>query len=64
MKSATTPELVAKAVLGALGYRMTVVPGLRAKFLTAALMPLPRRLRSAILAGVMRRMRAPQNVAA
>jgi uncharacterized protein len=59
MTSAATPEAVAKAAVAALGHRVTVVPGLKAKFLTAALVPLPRRLRSTILAGVMRRMRTP-----
>ncbi|HTY34148.1 SDR family NAD(P)-dependent oxidoreductase [Mycobacterium sp.] len=57
MNFATTPEVVAKAALSALGRRTTVVPGLQAKFLTASLMALPRGLRSAILAGVIRRMR-------
>ena len=57
MTNATTPDVVAQATLAALGHRVTVVPGLRAKFLTAALMTLPRRMRSVILAGVMRRMR-------
>ncbi|OBI16318.1 hypothetical protein A5712_26880 [Mycobacterium sp. E2327] len=58
MNSATTPDVVATATLSALGRRTTVVPGLQAKFLTASLMPLPRRLRSEILANVIRRMRA------
>ncbi|OBH05253.1 MULTISPECIES: SDR family oxidoreductase [unclassified Mycobacterium] len=57
MSSATTPEVVAEATLSALGRRTTVVPGLQAKFLTASLMALPRRLRSAILGSVIGRMR-------
>jgi short-subunit dehydrogenase len=56
MTSATSPEVVAKAVLGALG-RRTVIPGARAKFLTSALTPLPRRIRSRILGNVIAGMR-------
>ena len=60
MNSATTPEVVARAALAALGERMTVVPGRRGKFLTAALAMLPRRLRIRVLALVIRGMRNPQ----
>jgi uncharacterized protein len=59
MKKATTPNVVANATLAALGRRVTIAPGLRAKLLTAGLTPLPRRARSVIVAGVMRRMRTP-----
>lgn len=62
MNSATTPDVVARVALTTLGRRITVVPGLRAKFLTAALKGLPRRLRSAILARVMSGMRTPEPV--
>ncbi len=64
MSSAASPEVVARAALAALGKRTTVVPGLQARFLTASLMALPRRLRSMILARVMRRMRTPVKVSA
>jgi hypothetical protein len=46
--------------LARLGERMTVVPGWRGKFLTAALAMLPRRLRIRVLALVIRGMRNPQ----
>ena len=59
MKSATTPDVVAKAAIAALGRRTTVVPGLRGKFLTSALALLPRGFRTRILGGVMHRMRTP-----
>jgi short-subunit dehydrogenase len=57
--SATTPEIVARSALAGLGRRMTVVPGFRGKFLTAALAMLPRRLRIRVLALVIRGMRKP-----
>lgn len=60
MTSAATPEVVATAALKALGHRTTVVPGGRAKFLTASLATLPRRLRTAILSKVMADMRRDQ----
>lgn len=50
---ATTPEVVANATWAALGRRGTVVPGVQAKILTAALKSLPRRGRSVILSRVM-----------
>jgi uncharacterized protein len=59
MNSATTPEIVARSALAGLGRRMTVVPGFRGKFLTAALAMLPRRLRIRVLALVIRGMRKP-----
>ena len=64
MNSATTPEVVARAALAGLGRRMTVVPGWRGKFLTAALAMLPRRLRIRVLALVIRGMRNPPALAA
>jgi uncharacterized protein len=60
MTSATTPQVVATAALEALGRRRTVIPGARGKFLTAALKPLPRRMRSLILGKVIAAMRTPQ----
>ena len=62
MKSATTPEVVADAALSALGRRATVIPGAKGKFLTAALTPLPRRVRSRILGKVIAGMRTPAKV--
>lgn len=59
MSSATTPEVVANAALNALGGRRTVIPGAKGKFLTTALRPLPRRLRSRILGTVIAGMRTP-----
>jgi len=64
MQSATAPQVVADAVVNSLGRRRTVVPGARGKFLTAALMPLPRRLRSRILGAVIARMRTPTTASA
>lgn len=61
MTSATTTEVVATATLKALGRRQTVIPGARGKFLTAALTPLPRRMRSLILGKVIAGMRTPQH---
>jgi len=49
MKSAATPDVVADATWSALGHRVTVVPGLQAKFMTASLKSLPRYVRSLIL---------------
>lgn len=57
MPVATTPEVVAHATWTALGRRGTVVPGVQAKIMTAALKPLPRRGRSIILSRVMASMR-------
>ena len=53
-------HVVATATLNALGRRPTVIPGARGKFLTAALTPLPRRIRSLILGKVIAGMRSPQ----
>ncbi|MGB7506976.1 MAG: hypothetical protein WA965_16280 [Mycobacterium sp.] len=58
MTSATKPDVVAAATLAALG-RRTVIPGARSKFLTVALTPLPRRVRSLILGRVIAGMRTP-----
>jgi hypothetical protein len=58
MTSATSTEVVAAATLNALGRRRTVIPGARGKFLTAALTPLPRRVRSLILGTVIAGMRS------
>ena len=58
MKSAATPEVVAKATWTALGRRTTVVPGVLAKVLTAATKSLPRGPRSAVLGRVMASMRS------
>jgi short-subunit dehydrogenase len=57
MNSATSPDVVATTALNALGRRRTVIPGSRAKFLTAALTLLPRRLRSLVLGKVIADMR-------
>ena len=54
MKFATTPDVVARKAVAALGRRVTDVPGFRAKFLTAALSTLPRRLRVRVLCAVVR----------
>lgn len=59
MNSATDPDVVARAILGAIGRRLTVVPGPRAKFLSASLAFLPRRLRSRVLGRVIAGMRQP-----
>ena len=58
MKSAATPDVVADAAWSSLGHRVTVVPGLQAKFMTASLKTLPRYARSLILSRVMASMRA------
>lgn len=58
MKSAATPDVVADAAWSALGHRVTVVPGLQAKFMTASLKSLPRYVRSLILGRVVASMRA------
>jgi short-subunit dehydrogenase len=59
MRFATTPDVVARATLEALGSRTTVVPGFRGRFLTAALSMLPRGLRIRVLGRVIRSMRTP-----
>lgn len=61
MPSATATDVVAAATLKALGRRRTVIPGIRGKFLTAALIPLPRRIRSRILGRVIAGMRSPRH---
>lgn len=60
MRLATSPDVVANAVVGGLGRGVTVVPGLRAKLLTAALATMPRRLRSVVLSRAVAGMRAGQ----
>lgn len=62
MTSATPTDIVAAATLNALGRRRTVIPGARGKFLTAALKPLPRRMRSSILGKVIAGMRDRHSV--
>lgn len=64
MRSAASPDVVAKAVAQRLGRRVTVVPGLRARLLTTALAALPRPLRSQVLGHVVAGMRASGPVAA
>ncbi len=63
MTSATATDVVATVTLKALGRRRTVIPGGRGKFLTAALTPLPRRMRSLILGKVIASMRTRADVA-
>ena len=53
MRAAVLPSVVARESLKALGKRGTVVPGGLSKLLTYSLLPLPRFLRSLILAQVM-----------
>ncbi len=53
MGAAVTPDVVAREALNSLGRKGTVVPGGLSKLLTYALTPLPRFLRSLILAQVM-----------
>lgn len=57
LSSPTTPDAVAEAAWEALGRRVTVVPGMRAKFLTLSLATLPRQIRSMILGRAMKSMR-------
>lgn len=53
MGAAVSPSVVARDSLNSLGKRGTVVPGGLSKLLTYSLLPLPRSLRSLILAQVM-----------
>jgi len=53
MGAATSPALVAKASIAALGRKGTALPGGLTKLLTYSLLPLPRSIRTAILAKVM-----------
>ncbi len=53
MGSAVLPAAVAKASIEALGHKGTVIPGNLSKLLTYSLLPLPRTLRTRILAQVM-----------
>ncbi|MGD9621674.1 MAG: SDR family NAD(P)-dependent oxidoreductase [Mycolicibacterium sp.] len=57
MDSATKPDVIAKATLGALG-RRKIIPGNKGKLLTASLLLLPRRIRSLVLGRVIAGMRA------
>ena len=61
MGAAITPDIVARASLRALGKTGTVIPGGLSKLLTYSLLPLPRTLRSRILAQVMGGMTKNQN---
>jgi len=56
MGSATSPKVVARAVLTSLGRRATVVPGGLGMFLTYSLSMLPRRMRVRIMGNVMKGM--------
>lgn len=58
MGASDTPDQVASAALLALGHRRTVVAGRVGKLLTWSLLPLPRRLRVAIMGRIMRGMAA------
>ena len=62
--SATTPEVVARAAVAALGKRASVIPGVRAQFLVTSLALLPRRVRSRFIGGAFHRMRAAATSAA
>jgi short-subunit dehydrogenase len=53
MGAASTPDIVARQTLQALGRKTTVRPGFLSKFLEASLLPLPRWMRSRIMAFVM-----------
>lgn len=59
MSSATSPDVVARAALAGLGHRVTVVPGVQAKFLTWSLACLPRIWRTKVLGRVTARMQSP-----
>lgn len=58
MKSAATPDQVARVTWSGLGRRGTVVPGLQAKVMTTGIKSLPRWVRAIILGRVMESMRA------
>ena len=64
MTGATSCDVVATTTITALGRRRTVIPGARGKFLTSALRPLPRRLRSLILGRVIAGMRSRETAPA
>ena len=55
--SATNPQVVAQAVVAALGKRVSVIPGVRARFLVTSMAMLPRRARVRFLGDVMHRLR-------
>jgi short-subunit dehydrogenase len=64
MGAAVLPEIVARESLNALGKHGTVIPGRLSKLLTYSLLPLPRPLRSLILAQVMGGMTKHQHAGA
>jgi hypothetical protein len=64
MGAAVRPEVVARASLNSLGKKGTVIPGALSKLLTYSLLPLPRFVRSLIMAQVMGQMTKHQSVAA
>lgn len=53
MSAAVLPDVVAKASLQALGRKGTLIPGALSKMLTYSLLPLPRSMRTRVLAQVM-----------
>lgn len=53
MGAADTPEMVAEAIVRALGRRRRIVPGRLGKLLTYSLAPLPRSMRTRIMGAVM-----------
>jgi short-subunit dehydrogenase len=61
MGATVSPQVVASESLRALGTRGTVIPGRLSKLLTYALVPLPRPVRSLILARVMGEMTSHQS---
>jgi short-subunit dehydrogenase len=64
MGAAVLPEVVARESLNSLGKKGTVIPGALSKLLTYSLLPLPRFLRSLIMAQVMGQMTKHQNAGA
>lgn len=63
MGATDTPEMVARALVQALGRRRGIVPGRIGKLLTWSLAPLPRSMRTAILGKVMGGMTAHRDTA-
>ncbi len=61
MSQATTPEVVARVTLAALGHRGTVRPGFLSKFLGWSLSTLPRFMRTRIMGMIMQGMTAHQD---
>ena len=64
MGAAALPASVAKASILALGHKGTVLPGVLTKFLTYSLLPLPRSVRTILLAKVMGSMTKHQTAGA